>query len=172
MTERADYTDAEWATVVAAPVAIIAAVIGASPNGPVGISQEVGAAVEAFQKAATTRRDNPLIAALLVTLKGRFEAFTGKQPEDAAGAEIDIFALASDPAKALDACRAAGALLARKAPPPLAEELRAWLVELAHTVARAASEGGFFGIGGEQVTRKEQAIIAEIEQALAGSQTV
>lgn len=166
MTERGDYTDEEWAALTGAPVAVIAAVIGASPNGPVGIAQEVGAAVKAFEQAAETRRENPLIAALLLTLKGRFEAFTGKQPDDAAAEQVDIFALGSDPARAIAAIRAAHDLLAQKAPPELAAEVRAWLLELGESVAKAATEGGFMGIGGEQVSAKEHAALAEIAAAL------
>jgi len=166
MSERDDYSDAEWATLVGAPVAVIAAVIGASPNGPLGISQEIASAVKSFEQAAETRRANPLIAALLISLKGRFEAFTGKKPEDAAIEQVDIMALGRDPATAVAALRAANALLTLKAPPVLADELRAWLLELAQAVAGAAAEGGFFGIGGEQVSPKEHAILAEIAAVL------
>jgi hypothetical protein len=167
MTERAAYTDEEWATLVGAPVAVIAAVIGASPNGPVGIAQEIGAAVKAFEQAAEERRDNPLIAALLLTLKDRFEAFTGKAPEDAATAQVDVFALGSDAERAMASVRSAAELLAHRAPPELAAEVRAWLLELADAVAAAAAEGGFMGIGGEQVSDDERAVIARIEAALS-----
>ncbi len=167
MTERSAYTDEEWATIVAAPVGVIAAVIGASPNGPLGISQEVAAAVRAFERAAETHRENPLIAALLLTLRDRFNAYMGKAPDDAAAEQVDIFALGRDPARAVAACREAATLLANRAPPDIAAEVRTWLVELGEAVAQAASEGGFMGIGGEQVNAKERAILAEIAAALA-----
>lgn len=167
MTERSAYTDEEWATIVAAPVAVIAAVIGASPNGPLGISQEVAAAVRAFERAAETHRDNPLITALLLTLRDRFNASMGKVPEDAATEQVDIFALGRDPARAVAACRAASMLLADRAPPDIATDVRTWLVELGEAVARAANEGGFMGMGGELVNAKERAILAEIAAALA-----
>lgn len=168
MTERSDYTDAEWATLVGAPVAVIAAVIGASPSNPVGIAQEVGAAVKAFEQAAETRRDNPLIAALLLTLRDRFAAFTGKAPEDAAAEQVDVFALGSDRERALGEIRAATALLAERATPELGAEVRAWLNELAVAVAGAAREGGFLGIGGEPVNAPERAALDAIAAALEG----
>lgn len=168
MSERADYSDEEWGTIVGAPVAVIAAVIGSSPSGPVAIMQEVGAAVKSFERAAEERRDNPLIAALLVTLKGRFEAF-GKS--DPANEQVDIMELGKDPARAVALCREARELLERKAPPEHAAELRAWLYELAESVARAAPEGGFFGMGGEQVNAKEQAILDELAAALGVAST-
>jgi hypothetical protein len=165
MTQREDYTDEEWAQIVAAPVAVIAAVIGASPGGPLSIMQEVGAAVKGFEQAATERRENPLIAALLVTLKGRFEAATSKGA-DPANEQVDIMELGKDPARCVAACRDARALLDRKAPAEPAAELRSWLYELAEAVAHAATEGGFFGMGGEQVNAKERAILAELADAL------
>jgi hypothetical protein len=165
MTQREDYTDEEWAQIIAAPVAVIAAVIGASPGGPLSIMQEVAAAVKGFEQAAAERRDNPLIAALLLTLKGRFEAATGKGA-DPANEQVDIIELGKDPARCVAACSDARALLARKAPPEIAAELCAWLYQLADDVARAATEGGFLGIGGEQVNDKERAILAELAAAL------
>jgi hypothetical protein len=165
MSERQDYNDAEWAVIIAAPVAVIAAVIGASPGGPVSIMQEVGAAVRTFERAAQERRANPLIVALLLTLKGRFEAVMGG-PGDPATDQVDIMELGRDPERALAACRAARELLDQRAPAQHAGELRAWLYELALAVAHAAPEGGFLGIGGEQVNAEERAILARIAEAL------
>lgn len=166
MSVRERYSDEEWAAVIAAPAAVIAAVIGSSPSNPLGIMQEVGAAVKAFEQAAEQRRGNELIAAVLLALKGRFEAYMGKQPEDPAASQIDIFALGKDPARAVAAVRSASAVLAAKGPPTEAAELRAWLLEIANTVAEAAPEGGFLGMGGEQVSAEERAIIGELRQAL------
>lgn len=166
MSERDNYTDAEWATLVGAPVAVIATVIGASPGNPVGVAQEVGAAVKAFERAAEERRGNPLIAALLVTLKARFDAYVGKQSDDAAAEQVDIFALGADRERAMATIGAASELMARKAPAEQADELRAWLLELANEVAAAASEGGFLGIGGEQVSAEEHQVLGAIATAL------
>ncbi len=166
MSERQEYTDEEWATLIGAPIAVIAAVIGASPSGPIGISQEVAAAVRVFEDAAENRRSNPLIAAMLVTLRDRFNAYIGKSADDPAVEQIDIFALGRDPARAVAACREAGELLARKAPPDTTAEVRAWLIDLSHQVAQAAIEGGFMGMGGERVNQRERAILAELAAAL------
>lgn len=165
MSERQDYSDEEWAAVVAAPVAVIAAVIGSSPGGPLAIMQEVAAAVRAFERAAEERRANPLIAALLITLKGKFEAVMGG-PGDPAADQVDVMELGRDPERALAAIGAARALLDQRAPAQYAAELRAWLYELASAVASAAPEGGLFGLGGEKVNEAERAILARIAQAL------
>lgn len=165
MTEREAFSDEEWEQIVMAPVAAIAAVIGASPNGPVTIMQEVGAAVKAIEQAATELRDNPLIAALLVTLKSRFEAFASS-PGDHAGQRTDLIELGKDSTRAVAACRAAREILDRKASAEHAAELRAWLYQIAERVAHAATEGGFLGMGGERVNQKERDILAQIAEAL------
>ncbi|MFQ3663973.1 MAG: hypothetical protein SNJ69_16495 [Chloroflexaceae bacterium] len=166
MSERQEYSDEEWATLIGAPIAVIAAVIGASPSGPIGISQEVAAAVRAFEDAAKTRRSNSLITSMLITLRDRFNAYIGKSSDDPAVAQVDIFALGRDPARAVASIREAGALLTRKAPPDVAVEVREWLVDLSNQVARAAVEGGFMGMGGERVNERERNILAEIAAAL------
>jgi hypothetical protein len=166
MELRERYSDAEWAALVAAPAAVIAAVIGSSPSNPIAIMQEVGAAVKAFEQAAEQRRHNPLIAALLVALKGRFESYMGRRSDDPAAESIDIIALGRDPAVAVAAVRAATDILAAQGPPDEAAELRAWLIELAEAVAAAAPEGSFLGMGGEQVNERERAMLAELRAAL------
>jgi hypothetical protein len=165
MSDRQDYSDEEWGTLIAAPVAVIAAVIGSSPGGPVAIMQEVAAAVKTFERAAEQRRANPLIVALLVTLKGKFDAVMGG-PGDPATDQVDIMELGRDPERAVASVAAARELLDRKAPAEYGHELRVWLYELANAVAQAAPEGGFLGMGGEQVNAKERAILASIAQAL------
>ncbi|MFV9506591.1 MAG: hypothetical protein AB4911_18730 [Oscillochloridaceae bacterium umkhey_bin13] len=165
MTDRESYSDEEWATILAAPVAVIAAVIGISPGGPMAIMQEVGAAVKSFERAAEERRDNPLIVAMLVSLKGRFDAFHGGQG-DPANEQVQIMDLGRDPAVAVAACRAARDLLEQKAPGPEGLELRTWLIDLASDVAHAAKEGGFLGMGGELVNAKERAMLHDLADAL------
>ena len=49
------------------------------------------------------------------------------------------------------------AILEGKVPADQAEGFKSWLVAIAGKVANAATEGGFFGFGGEKVTwRKPQ----------------
>ncbi len=166
MTDRTAYTDDEWSQLIAAPAAVIAAVIGASPGGPVAIMQEVGAAVKFFEAAARTRQDNSLIAALLVTLKGHFESYLGKGSPDEAVAGIDIMAMGKDPQAAVAMVALVPGLLAAKGAGAAGDELRAWMNELAHVVAHAATEGGFLGMGGEQVNAAETQILNDLGAAL------
>ena len=65
----------------------------------------------------------------------------------------------------LQACREVAALLSQKAPAD-AEAYKQWVYQSAQNSANAASEGGFFGIGGERVTAAETAALKEIATAL------
>ncbi len=145
----------------AAAVAVIAALIGASPSNPLGVMQEVGAAVARFHAAASAHASNPLIAAALVDLKGSYERYTG----GATTGSVDIFALARDPDAAVASVANANHLIAGYEPTHAAA-YRSWLIDLAQAVAQAASEGGLMGIGGERVSSAEQALIERITAAL------
>ena len=58
------------------------------------------------------------------------------------------------------------ALLEGKIPADQAEGYKSWLVAIAGKVANAATEGGFFGFGGEKVSAAETAAINELASSL------
>ncbi|MFO1050194.1 MAG: hypothetical protein U1E52_20125, partial [Geminicoccaceae bacterium] len=68
-------------------------------------------------------------------------------------------------AKALAGLKEVAGLLAAKAPGDAAA-FKAWLGQVGQAVADAASEGGFLGFGGVQVSEAEKATLAEIATAL------
>lgn len=165
MTEQTTYEPAEWSLIKNTPVAIISAVIGVSPSGPLQVMQEVGAAVQTFETAARERADNPLIREVLVGLRKPFE-LAARNPfgaKDEAG--VNIMDLAKEPQVAIDRARRLTALLAEKAVPDVGLEYRNWLLQLARHVAEAAHEGGFFG-GGERVDENERKLLSDLATAL------
>lgn len=54
----------------------------------------------------------------------------------------------------------------KNAPPEAAAGVKQWLLDIAQSVAEADKEGSHFGIGGQRVTEKEQAALAEINTIL------
>jgi hypothetical protein len=58
------------------------------------------------------------------------------------------------------------AILEGKVPADQAEGFRGWLVDIARKVANAATEGGFFGFGGQRVSAAETAAINELAASL------
>ena len=63
-------------------------------------------------------------------------------------------------------CRDVVGLLDGVAHEAESREFRAWLMTLAHGVAAAAKEGGFLGFGGTPVSEHEEAMLAELAEAL------
>jgi len=155
MSTKADYTKEEWDLLVKSPVMAAMAVIAASPSGPIGVLKEMFAVGKGLWEGAEGTT-NALIGALVADLKaGARPAMPTERPQDLAQAK----------AQALGACREVAALLGRKAPSE-AEGFKRWLLGSAQRVAEAAKEGGFFGIGGVQVSEAEKTALAEVAQAL------
>ena len=69
-------------------------------------------------------------------------------------------------AKAIADAAAVNTLLNEKVDAADAGEYRAWVMSVATEVAKAAKEGGFLGIGGEEVSEGETETMAEIASAL------
>ena len=63
--------------------------------------------------------------------------------------------------------REAVRLVEEKATPEEAEEYRQFLLRLADVVAHAHKEGGVLGIGGKEVSEREQAVLDELSGQLA-----
>jgi hypothetical protein len=57
-------------------------------------------------------------------------------------------------------------ILDAKASPEEAREYKEWAMQIAESVAKAAKEGGFLGIGGTRVSEGEKEAFAQIADAL------
>ena len=66
----------------------------------------------------------------------------------------------------LEQLRSAATVLDAKATPDEAKGYKQWVVSVAVTVANAAKEGGFLGIGGELISDKEKAALESVSSAL------
>ena len=62
--------------------------------------------------------------------------------------------------------REAIAILEQKATPGGGRAYRHFVMDVAEAAAKAHKEGGFIGIGGKEVSEREQAALDEIEAAL------
>jgi hypothetical protein len=65
--------------------------------------------------------------------------------------------------------RAAIDLVEQKATPDEAHEYRDFILHVAEVVAHAAKEGGVLGIGGKEVTDREQAVLDDLRTQLSAS---
>ncbi len=62
--------------------------------------------------------------------------------------------------------RDAAQLLDSRIDPVQAVQYRQWVLALADKVALAATEGGFLGLGGSRLSAPEQALLAQVREAL------
>ena len=105
---------------------------------------------------------NPVVASVVASIKEmaakreRLQppiSVSGKKPEEV---KAEVMAqLAKIPT-----------VLEGKVPADQAEGYKSWLVAIAGKVANAATEGGFFGFGGEKVSAAETAAINDLASSL------
>lgn len=60
-------------------------------------------------------------------------------------------------------------LLIAKATPDEADQYKTWILDIAEDVAKSASEGGFLGFGGTQISEVEIALFADMALALGST---
>ena len=163
MADKSSFTPEEWVQLLEAPMLAGMAVSAAEPSGLFGMLKESFATGKLLVQAKSDAGANPLVKAVAAdyeTAEGRKAASDGLKAKLAGAAPADI------KARSLDTLRQVAALLAAKAPGDAAA-FKAWLEQIGHNVAEAASEGGFLGFGGVQVTEAEKATLGEIAAALA-----
>ena len=163
MANKASFTPEEWISVMESVAVTGMAVTAAEPSGLWGMLKEALAGGTAMAAAKADPNTNELVkaviadfesdqgrAALQEALQKRFEGV--KTPADVVPLALDIL-------------RDAAHVLDTKAPQD-APAFKAWLNGIALKVAEAASEGGFLGFGGVQVSAAERATLDEIAEAL------
>jgi hypothetical protein len=163
MADQTSFTAEEWTLLLEAPMLAGMAVSAAEPSGLFGMLKESFATGKLLVQAKAEAGGNALVKAVAVayeTADGRKAASEGLRTKLGQGRPGEI------KGRALDALRQVAALLASKAPEDTVA-FKAWLNQVGAAVADAASEGGFLGFGGVQVSEAEKATLAEIAAALA-----
>jgi hypothetical protein len=162
MADKSTFTSDEWKTLLESVMAAGLAVTAAEPHGLWGLLQESFASGKMLAKAKMDTSADPLVKAVVDdfgTSEGRStardglkEQLTGKKPAEVKTACIEILGKVDG-------------ILSTKAPGD-AVAFKNWLRQISQSVAEAATEGGFLGIGGVAVSDAEKATIAEISSAL------
>ena len=166
MTNRGDFTPEEWELLVALPrEAAIASAI-ADADDPLDATKAIVAAFKELVAGAAVFPDNPLIVDVLIALRTDRDG-----PEDQSETiEVDEARRDRQLRDTLDHARRANELLRAKAQQTNADEYRTWILSIGLEAVRAATSGGFLGIGAERVTEAEAAFIGKLRAALgAGS---
>lgn len=152
---RAQFSDDEWDTLAKTPVLAGYAVMMSSLSGPVGISKEIRALLEAMDEYGHQAEPDSLVG--LISHEYNTAAHIG-----ALGANRENAA-----ALMRDACFAALRVLNEKETYDEKLAYKQFVVNVAARVATAAIDGGIMSIGGRLVSREEQQTLDLIAAALA-----
>ena len=157
MTTKKDYTPEEWHLLLLAPTNI-ATFIVMTDLSLVGMIKEMRAFAKALKEPDPPRSDNELISAMVADLQEimNTKGEKLKSPEKAKQGKAAREA-------ARQALQQTAALLDEKCTPKEAAGVKQWLMNLARIVAEADKEGPFWRRGGERISGKEQAALAELD---------
>jgi hypothetical protein len=155
MTTQADFTEEEWVKLYRAPLVAGMGVSLADIGGPIEMSKE---SLAAIKTAVTPTQEQGLLVdlstGLKVVLDQKQNPMSDLKPESG-----------TDPREMiLDELREANRIVSEKATAEEATGYRAWVLQSAKNAADAAKEGGFFGIGAEQVSEGERQVLAKLEE--------
>ena len=162
MTTKADFTQEQWQLILDVPIMVGMGVMIAGKSG-LGTMKESFALTKEMIDAVKGHADNELIQAVVNARlkdkeKSSAEVLTDN-PYTGQGREGLVDAAAQK-------CEQLCALLAEKCGQQEAQEFKQWSMGIGEKVAMAASEGGFLGFGGEQVSEGEKQALAKISGAL------
>ena len=161
MADKTTFTAQEWRALRDAPHMVALAVSAATTSGVTGTIHEAGSASSALMQGM--KSENALLRSLLTREElGDAQKSLREHVKDvhAGRGKLEFQDLM------LGEVREAVGVLDRKASSQEAEAYRAFLLYVADSVAEAAREGGFIGIGGKRVSDEEQRLLERLRGAL------
>lgn len=168
---KEQFSDDEWFLISSVPSMVGAAMAGAGKSGIIGTAKEAMASMRTVVAGKSDYPDNELIGAVLP----KAESFSDAREQAGAFREKAMAQMSERNIKSsedfnrfmLDDANKAIALVKERCGEKEAEEYQGWCISVANKVAEAASEGGFLGFGGEQVSEGERALMSELEKVFA-----
>jgi hypothetical protein len=150
MTTRADFNAEEWSTVVDGPLYAGLRVIAASRGGTLRETLAMG---HVYQEARGQHGQSELLDELI-------KSPPSIDPDRVREAQGDISALVSQQ------LRNAIGIVQAKSTAAETDSYKKFVMTVAQAVAGAHKEGGFLGIGGQQISDAENQALDEISAAL------
>jgi hypothetical protein len=145
MTAKSEFNADEWERVARAPALAGVMVIMADRGGTIRESVALGRAYAEARSDGGSELIEQLVASA-----------PQLDPQSVGG-----------PEQIPEQIRAAVATVEEKATPEEAEDYRRFILRLADVVAHAHKEGGVLGIGGKEVSEREQTVLDELAGMLA-----
>lgn len=162
MADKTSFTPDEWKQILESVMLSGMAVTAADPSGLLGVLKESMATGRSLIAAKSDPQSNDLVRAVA----SEFETGAGRQAaRERLQATLRGAKAADVKAKSIAALHDVAALIDAKAPAD-APGFKTWLHHIAEGAADAASEGGFLGFGGVQVSEAEKATLGELSSAL------
>lgn len=165
MSLKESFTPEEWLKVMNGPGRAGAAVVAASPSGLTGLIAEAQAIAGAVRHSVSKQGRTPLMEAMAADLLG-----TPPNPKDLPQANAKN--LEEVKAQSIEGVRQAVWLVGSKTSPEDTAAYKEMLLEVVEKTAEAAKEGGFLGIGGQQINDKERAVMTELQEVIRGTDYV
>jgi hypothetical protein len=149
MTKKADFNAEEWSKVVEGPLLAGLRVVSAERGGTIRESLAMG---QVYAQARQRHGESELLDELVASPPA---VSPGSVPQ---GGDVA--------AASTERLHEAVAVLEQKATPDEIEAYKQFVIAVAEAAAKAHKEGGFVGIGGKQISQKEQAALDEIAATL------
>lgn len=165
MSLKDNFTADEWFKIMTGPGRAGAAVVAASPSGVTGLIAEAQAIAASVRENVSRQGRTPLMEAMAADLMGK-----PPRPEDLPQQD-KVKNMEEAKAQSIDGVRQAIWLVSAKASPEDAQAYKDMLMQVVESTAKAAKEGGFLGMGGEQINDKERTVMAELQDVIRGSST-
>jgi hypothetical protein len=149
---------------------LIGTVMSFASGSGLGTVKELMSSARAVMDGASRFTDNAIIAGVVPSITNKDEGIEKakelrkKLQDELKAHEVD--SREDLRAYVIDSSRKVRTLLEAKASPEESLQFRGWILDIAENVAKAASEGGFLGFGGTQVSEGEQALFRELNDAL------
>jgi hypothetical protein len=158
MTTKNDFTAEEWQLLTLAPVNAGSYIITADLS-VMGAIREMKALGKTLKDPTPPAAAQELVAALITDAEAQAKNKEEKETTQAQEGE-DVRE------QTRQALQQTATLLDAKCTPEEAAGFKQWLLDIAHAVSEADKEGSHFGIGGQSVSDKEQAALAELTTLL------
>ena len=159
MTSKSDFQEDEWARVIRAPLVAGMAIMLADPGGPIEATKETMASIKTATNPPTREQ---LMTEVALDVQAEVQAkrnpLQGFKPTGTSSPVDQVLA-------ELTAVRE---IVAARATDEETAAFSRWLVAAAQAAADAAKEGGFMGIGAQQVSEREQEMLERVREAVAG----
>ena len=158
MTAKSEFSEEEWARVVRAPLVAGMAIMIADPGGPIEATKESMASIRIATNPPTREQ---LVTEVALDAQAEVQAkrnpLKGFKPSGTSAPGDQVLAELA----------AVQGIVAARATDEEAAAFGRWLVASAQAAADAAKEGGFMGIGAQQVSEREQEMLARVREAVS-----